>query len=312
MLSMMRFLLLLLMLLPIRSWSQDIINFLSPASKSTSIEVEGIYLPNKNVEDGRDETHVFERSGTIHQRLYRNEKNDFFVGARYRELDLSSSTPMLRDYYNHQLNLSYKRTMPGDLFWMTSISYGSASDRPFQDNRDNTLGVSYIQKFNPRWFGVLNYSNNRTFLNNIPLPGFFYVQEMSRDKALIFGFPFVYWLRPLGRKWSLRYFGLMPWSHKLRVFYKAGMLSPYIGFEQAPQSFFRHDREDEKDRVFWFERRIASGIEGTLGKYVRLDLSAGLAFDREFFEARNFSEEKENLNNLDKSLFAALNLRLSF
>ncbi len=312
MLSMMRFLLLLWLLLPSWSWSQEIFSFLSPKSKSTSIEVEGIYLPNKDVENGRDETQVFERGGTVNQKIFTDGNNDFSVGARYRELDLAASSPILRDYYNHQLNLSYKRTLPDDLFWMTSISYGSASDRPFKSHKDNTLGATYIQKFNPRWFGVLNYSNNRSFLNNIPLPGFFFVKEMSRDKALVFGFPFLFWLRPLGKRWSLRYFGLMPWSHKLRIFYKAGVFSPYVGFEQGPQSFFRHDRKESQERVFWFERRLSAGMEGSLSKHVRLDLSGGFAFDRQFFEAKNYSDKKDDVSNLEKAWFLALNIRLSF
>lgn len=286
-------------------------SFLSPVAPSTSIELEGNYLPNQKADKGQDETQVFERGGSIGQRVLKNNKQEIAVGARYRELDLSGDSSILRDFYNHQVSFSYKRNLPEDRFWMTTASYGSASDRPFKNHRDNTLTVNYLQKFNPRWFGVVNYSNNRTFLNNVPLPGFFYVHKLSRDEALIAGFPFIYWLKPVGRKLAVRYFGLLPWTHRLKILYKGPKLNPYIGYEQSPQSFFRHDRRSDRDRIFWFERRVSLGVEAKLSKMVSVDAATGWAFDREFYEAKNFSQEKENHIRIDNSYFLAVNLRIN-
>lgn len=308
---MMRFLLLLALTFSAPSWGQDFLNFFSPGARATSIELEGIYLPNKAAENS-DETQIFKRGASVQQRVHQDRTDSIFIGAKYSELDLSSSDNLLRDYYNQQIGLSYKRNLPEDLFWLASISYGSASDRPFKNSRDNTLSANYIQKFNQEWYGVLNYSNNRTFLNNVPLPGIFYVKEMKRDRALIFGFPFIFWLSPLNEKLSFRYFGLLPWSHRLRLLYNTGKVSPYIGYEESPESYFRHDRERDRDRVFWFERRVMAGLEVSMLKELRLDMSAGWAFDRQFFEARNYSEEKEQLNNIDSSYFISLKVNLSF
>lgn len=308
---MMRLLLLSIFTFPVLAWGQDLLNFFSPGARTTSIELEGNYLPNKPAEKS-DETQVFERGGRIQQKIFGNKKDTVFVGARYNELDLSSSENLLRDYYNQDVSLSYRRTLPDDLFWLASVSYGSASDRPFQNSRDNTLSATYIQKYNLRWYGVLNYSNNRTFLNNIPLPGVFYVKELRPDSALVVGFPFIYWLKPLSENWSFRYLGFLPWSHRLKLLYRWGKLFPYIGYEESPESYFRHDRDNDEDRVFWFERRAMMGVESTIGKNLRLDISGGWAFDRQFFEARNFTDEKEQLNNIDSSLFVSLKLNLHF
>lgn len=309
----MRFLLLLFLVLPLPVFAQDMFNFLSPTTPSTSIDVEGNYLPTTDVEGGADKTQVISRSVGITQKVYEDDRNLISVGARASKLDLTSDSKTMRDYYNQQGSFSYKRGFEDGKFSLTSLSYGSASDKPFRNGRDNTINMNYLQKVNERWFVLGNYSNNRTFLNNVPLPGFLYVKEFDMKRAFIIGFPILYWMRPLSDTWTIRYFGLLPWSHKLKILYTRWMLvSPYFGYDQSPQTFFRHDREERYDRFFWFERRLMTGLEGRLHRNFKYDLTTGLAFDRQFYEARNFSQSKHSLVNLDKSWFFSLALRLNF
>jgi len=311
--SNMRFLLLLAMLFSHRSFAQDFFGFLSPDAPLTSIELEGFYLPNSDVDGGIDNSQVVNTAIGINQRVYRDEKHFVAVGAKYQKLDLTAENPFLRDYYNQQLSFSFKRNFEENKFWLGSLSYGSASDRPWENNRDNTLSANYIQKVNERWFIAANYSNNRPFLNNIPLPGFIYVKEMTQERQFIVGFPFILWQVPMSDHFSFRYFGLLPFAHRMKILYtKNRRIMPYVGFEQSPQTFFRHDREERYDRFFWFERRLQIGLEGKISKSMRFDLSGGLAFDRQFFEARNFTQDKKNEVDLEKAGFAALSIRYNF
>ena len=64
--------------------------------------------------------------------------------------------------------------------------------------------------------------------------------------------------------------------------------------------------------LFWFERRFALGVERKVSKALKNDLVGGYAFDRQFFETRNFSEKKRFLINADNAYFIGLNLRYSF
>lgn len=309
----MRFLLLLFLLLSLPVFAQDMFNFLSPTSPSTSIEVEGNYLPSSEVESGQDKTQVIHRAVGLNQKVFEDDKQMISIGAKSSKLDLTSDSKTLRDYYNQQGSVSYKRNTEDNKFWLASFSYGSSSDKPFRNGRDNTVSANYLQKMSEKWFLAGNYSNNRTFLNNVPLPGFFYVKEFDQKKAFIIGFPILYWMRPLGEDWSIRYFGLLPWAHRLKILYTRWMIiTPYLGYEQSPQTYYRHDREERYDRFFWFERRLTSGIEGRLTRSFKYDLTTGLAFDRQFYEARNFSQSKESLVNLEKSWFLSLSLRLNF
>lgn len=309
----MRLLLLFIFLTSHLSYAQDFFAFLSPDSPSTSIEVEGIYLPNKNVENEADDTQLINSAAGINQKVFKDDLNQIVVGAKYQKLDLTSHSSVLPDFYKYEGSVNYKRILSDDKFWLASLSYGTASDKPFKNGRDSTLGANYIHKVNSKWFVIANYSNNRAFLNNVPLPGFIYVQEMTREKAFVIGFPFLMWMRPVSQNFSIRYFGLLPWFHRLRLLYTNwGFVQPYIGFEQAPQNYFRSDREERTDRFFWFERKIVTGIEARLIKGMRLDLSGGLAFDRQFFEAKNFSEKKEFTVNVENAWFTALSVRYNF
>ena len=293
--------------------AQEFFSFLTPNTPQTSIELEGGYSPMSDIDGGRDQTQVLPTAIGANQKIYDKGKNLVTLGGKWQKLDLSARSNQLNDFYNIQGSVGYRRMLENDNFAFTSISYGSASDRPFKSNRDNTISANYIQRFSSKWFGIANYSNNRTFLNNVPLPGFLYVKEMTRERSMIIGFPIFYWMTPLGEDFSFRYFGILPWTHRLKFLYtKYKFILPYVGYEQAPQTYFRDDREKRRDRFFWFERRVGAGVEGGISRGFRFDFFTGWAFDRQFYEARNFSEKKNFLLNLESAPFVQLNLRHAF
>lgn len=291
-------------------FSQDLFALLSPESPDTSIDLEGTFLPDSEIDHSGKETHVFNQTVDVTQKVYKGDKNQFSVGARYNKLDLNNG---LDDFYNQQGTLNWKHSLPDERFILSNLSFGAASDRPFKNSRDNTIGANILWKYDAKWFVILNYSNNRSFLNNVPLPGAFYVSEASRTRTLIIGFPFLMWIQPVSENWSFRYLVLMPWSHRLRFYYeKFKVVRPYLGFEQHPQTYFIHDRKERYDRLFWFERRLTTGIEGMISPKLKYDFGGGYAFDREFFEARNFQEKKNFLINLEASWYVGLTLRYKF
>lgn len=309
----MKLLLFLALFIPQLLCAQDFLSFLSPRSPRTTLDASGSFSPMADIEKGQDASQVLMTNLSAGHMLYEKNKDSLVVGARYQKLDFSDRDSRLRDFYNVQGSLGYKRVLNDDRFWSASLSYGSASDRPFQNGQDGTVSFNYLQKFNARWFGVLNYSNNRTFLNNIPLPGFFYVKEMSQSRALVLGFPLIYWMTPINDNFTIRYFGILPWSHKLRVLYmKWRFIRPYVGYDQSPDSYFRSDRNDKNDRIFWYEKRLLAGVEGNLNRGLRYDVGAGYAFDRQLFEARNFADTKNFLYNFDNAYFVSLGIRYNF
>lgn len=286
-------------------FAQDL-SFLTDDKTRTILELDQSLSPSERYENSSRESKVNISNLALAHTMRKNMKS---VTASYRsqKLDLSEN-----DFYNIQGSLAYRQMNEEGNFWSFGASFGAASDRPFKNGRDNTLSVTYLQKINPRWFGVLNYSNNRPFLNNVPLPGFFWIKEMSAEKTFIIGFPFLVWTHPLGSRLSFRYMGLLPWTHRVRLVYKGDVVWPYLAIEQGPMNFFRHDRDKTNERFFWFERKLGGGFEGKINSLLKYDFFAGLSFDRQFFEARNFSEKKNNLTHLKNSFVTSLNLKFNF
>lgn len=307
------YLLFFLFLTSAESFAQDMFSFMSPQSPNTSIELEGMFSPTEQVDKGPESTQVLSSGIGINQKIIKMSKDTVSVSGKWQRLNFSENQRPMVDYENIQGTIGWKKIRDENRISFFSVGYGSASDRAFKNGRDGTANVNFIHQFNDKWFGVANYSNNRPFLNNIPLPGFLWVKEMTRTDALIVGFPIIYWLKPLSTDWSLKYFGLIPWNHRVKVMYnKYGFIKPYFMFDQSPMSFFRHDREEKFERVFWVERRVGVGVEGFLSRSLRFDISGGYAFDRQLFEARNFSQRKKFLYNVDNTYFVGMNLFVSF
>ena len=293
--------------------AQDLLSAFDASNFSTRLELENFSTANADVENGEQDSAVHQRLAGVQTSLYQDDSNFIALGGRWQTLDFAENSKGLRDYDNISGNLTYRRVLPEKRFWSINLNYGSASDQPFKDGRDGTVGATFLQKINPRWMWLVNYSNNRVFLNNVPLPGFVYFHTMTKEKSLVLGFPFIYWVTPLHKYISLRYFGLLPWSHRLRVMYvKNDGVSPYLGVEQGALTYFDTRREEQRDRTFWFERKLTAGVEGKFNENLNYDFQTGLAFDRILYEARNFSEAKNYLINFENALFVSLSLKINF
>jgi hypothetical protein len=297
-------------LFSLSSRSQDFQSLLSTDNPETWLDLEGMISDARQVKDTRHPQEVKTQAIDFSQRIIQGKKIQTSIGFRFQKLDFSRGF-LLNDFFQQEASAALKYNLENDRFYLTRVGFGSASDRPFQASRDNTLNATGIMKFKEKWFGAINYSNNRAFLNNVPLPGVIYVASAGRFESLIIGFPFIYWLTPFHSDWSFRYQGFLPWTHRLRLlFTKFQFARPYFGIEQQPLTFFRYNRDKSQDRIFWFERRLHFGVETGLSRNFRIDLGGGYSFDRTVFEARKFSGEKGLKLDLPSAWFVSLNLKL--
>lgn len=234
------------------------------------------------------------------------------AGIFARHQDLANSIERVPHFSNTSLGLTYQHQLKDDRSLSYQFSYGSAGDEPFRDGRDSTIQLNVLYRTSQKWFLVANYSNNRTFLNNVPLPGFIYVHSSSREEQLILGFPFIQIQKPAG-DFSFRYQAILPFIHRLRMTYGGWKVLRFIvGAEQDSHSYFYSERQSDDKRTFWFERRIYSGIEKSLGPVLKMDLQLGKAFDRKFFVSRSFSRGRSDVVNLSDATYLGINLKSSF
>ncbi len=234
------------------------------------------------------------------------------AGVFARHQDLANSIPGVPHFSNTSLGLTYQHQLKDERSLSYQFSYGSAGDEPFRDGRDSTIQLNVLYRTSQKWFFVANYSNNRTFLNNVPLPGFIYVHSSSREERLIFGFPFIQIQKPAG-DFSFRYQAILPFIHRLRMTYGGWrILSFFVGAEQDSHSYFYSERQSDDKRTFWFERRFYSGIEKSLGPLLKIELQIGRSLDRKFFVGRSFTRSRSDEVKLEDASYLGLNLKSSF
>jgi hypothetical protein len=268
---------------------------------SFSLEVESLYS-SQIKENTAGGSHHFNRVGNSR------------VGVFGRYFELNNSKKDISSFYNIQFGGSYRHYFSNDKSLGIMSSFGSSSDKPFKNGSDGTILVNSSYQLNSKWVLLANYSNNRPFLNNVPLPGFIYVREQSRESSVILGFPFIYILKPFYEgRFSIKYLGILPYNHKIRVLYNNfSHLKPYLGFEQGALVFFESDRISKNQRTFWFERKAMMGFEKSFGPVLKIDGQLGNSFDREYFNARSFNRRHSEIRKIHDGIYASLNLKSSF
>lgn len=208
-------------------------------------------------------------------------------------------------FWNAGLGLQYARHFDEKRFWSASFSIASPSDAPYSSGRVMDFVGNAFYGFpndeNSSWILMLNFSNNRPFLNGIPLPGFAYSYNPSPGLRWIFGFPFamVYW--QMDPRWSFQAFILGASIIKSEVAYRVfGPMSLYAAIDFNQEVYLRKDRLRSSDRFFYAEKKLLLGVRSPLSKVLFADLSAGYAFDRAFFEAEQFNDRTDNQRELSK------------
>jgi hypothetical protein len=298
---MISFFIILLALGSIGARAQEFHTFAGDFPFDTSLEVEAM------------------RSSSVTQTLtsgshqFKRVKNSKF-GVSGRFLELKNSSSQIHNYASASLGLNYKHYLEENRVLGFMGTFGSASNKLFRDGRDSTIMANVIYRYDEKWMWLGNYSNNRTFLNNVPLPGLLYIKENTRERTMMFGFPFIYINQPLSfSELSYKYIGILPYNHRLRLLYNGmTMFKPFFSYEQGPQVFFDTNRTINNLRTFWFERRVGVGLEKSFGPFLKIDFFSGQSFDRQYFDSRSYMRTHRNVRTLQDSFFVSLNLKSSF
>lgn len=199
-----------------------------------------------------------------------------------------------RSLWSEETGARYRRQMEGGRSWGAGASVGSDSDDPFRSIHETTLLVLLDMKVpsgeRNAWMFFLNYSNNRYFLNNIPIPGVGYeFQTESRKLRGVVGLPFaaLFWTPdPL---WEARLSVFGPRRISADVGRRFGPLKPHAGFDWSGQMWLRAGRSNNSDALNFERKRLYVGLMTPLPSRLMLDVSGGRQFDQLFYEGHGFS-----------------------
>ena len=193
-----------------------------------------------------------------------------------------------------ELGTGFRRARADDIYgWFASL--GSASDKPFDSFDETSVMLNAFYKFtltrSTAWMLMLNYSNRRSFLTNIPLPGAAYVYAPDRRTLIIAGMPFFMIKYPLGESTDISASYFVPDQIKVESNTKIGRgLGLLAGVERGEDSYFLADRASRDHSLYYEESRFYSGVGWRSREGTSIKLTAGYALDRHFYQGEDSDE----------------------
>lgn len=234
--------------------------------------------------------------------ILRRSSDTWSVNGRASQLELSRSPVVPQTglivpakLWDLQAGGAFSRRTGDRKSWGASAGFGSASDAPFRSIREAEARATIYREIPSRernsWMLFLAYSNNRSFLNNIPFPGAAYVfREPVPGLQATVGLPFVSVSYQPGKEWrgSLSVFG--PTNISVEGARRLTVESwLYARFERSPSQWLRADRTESSDRLIFDHQEARLGVRGPIGKGFSADVSAGRDFARRFYESKDAS-----------------------
>ena len=275
-------------------YAQDMTGLFRPGPSGHSALLRQQFYGDAKVEGSARRLQQREWQARVNGTVWSNDSWEVTTGIDAQDLVWHHPSPVLNPYRSFQGNLAARRFGKANRVRGVSLSYGSASDRPFAKAENNTAGANYIYQFNEKWWGLVNWSNNRTFLNNVPLPGVFYVAKMTQQETLMIGFPAVIWRYRMASGFEAQYFGFLPYNHRAHIGWFWNPLHGItLGYEHRPQTFLRDERISKRERLFFVESRTMLEVQGAIiPRLLQWQVGVGTAFNRRVYEAKNIQEEK--------------------
>jgi len=226
--------------------------------------------------------------------------------------------PVPNALWNIGSGISYLRTTEKNRTVGGSFLLGSSGDQPFAAARDFLFHGNLVYKIpgegESAWVFFLNITNNRTFLNFIPLVGGAYFFRVGSSLRIAAGVPFfmMFWT-PFDRAlFNVSYFPLYNAQAKFSYFL-FGPAHLYAQIKFLTKSFFLADRRDSRERIFYEEVYSSTGFAMPLMQNLLIDAALGYGFDRKIFLGKSSTSKKDGLFlRPEKAPLASLKLIASF
>jgi hypothetical protein len=267
------------------------------------------WFPDERVEGQRTKLGYNQHDLSYSAPIWQNPFDEWFFSTHVRSEVFNTGAvlpdtgqPFPDDLWNVHVGTSYRHLFSNGWIGGGNVTVGSASDKPFHSFDEMVVGASAFlrvpQGEHNAWLFSLNYSTNREFLNGVPLPGVAYFYAPTDWFQATIGLPFASMtIRPLEDLTLQFTYAPLTNIHTKVIYRIIRSLRVYAGFDWGEESYFRVGRLDDRDRLFYYDKRLSAGLIWSLNEHISFDVSGGYTFDRMYFEGRDFSHR--SFNRLD-------------
>ncbi len=198
----------------------------------------------------------------------------------------SSKVPFPDDLWSVRLGAGYRHAFASGWTAGINVGVGSASDQPFHSIHEMTESISAFVRIptgeRNAWLLSLNYSPTSEI--QYPLPGVAYLCAPTEQIVAAIGLPLLVMYRPLKDLFLTFSYVPIRTIHAQATYRIWGPWRAYLAYNWGNESWFLADRMDDRERLFYYDQRVTTGLQCNLATFCVLDISGGYAFDRFFFQ----------------------------
>lgn len=268
----------------------------------------------------RSSAHLDQHRISFAAAVYNNEPDSYGVLVNYSSLRLEEPLALSKtgvkvpsNLFRTEVGGQFVRKLAEQETLGARLSLGTATDQVDSKNITFNLNLTFSKPGSEKshWIYFIYLSNNSPILNYLPIPGIVYLYR-GENWTGMFGFPFA----------SIQWTPVDPWAYSLSIlgptlnseisYGQRNRQQIFAGFNMGQQSFLREDRVDEKDRLYFQEKKFLLGFRSPLSTQFHGELQGGYVFDRFIHEGTRFDRKERGETSVSNSWFAAWNLRILF
>lgn len=233
------------------------------------------------------------------------------------QLNKAGNSPIPDKLSEEKIGYQFSSKKDEDKYYGLNLLIGSSSDKPFHDwsvTEVNLTPYYYFDKNpNESWVLLLNYSNQRSFLPNIPLPGFIYIYNTHRRLSLYAGIPVFGAIYKATDNILLNYISVLPWMHQFKMTYlRFAPFQIYSEYKVASEVFKSVNYVENEDRIILQDQKVTIGLKTPLTKEMSLDVYSGVSFDRKIYQSERPHSSKDWNEKIENQKFFNIQLGVKF
>lgn len=218
------------------------------------------------------------------------------------------------DLRTQDTGLGYFKKGVHSSWFSIEAAYKSDSDAPFKNSGmiwiETTAIYALPTSSDWQWILLLNYSKNRGYLNNRPIPLLGVKYPFGPDWQMTVGLPFLDLEYKSDPWWA--HFVAVPTGTRLeaeKALNHTFLFNTRCGY--TSRSYLHERREVDDDRLFFEEKFISVGFQTKVSEEARIEFNVGYSYDRNFYEAKQVFIPAGPRTRLDQDYFGHVYLKVA-